>query len=136
MSETLQGVLLGGAIGSLLPAANLIFNCFKWRRQRRLEFLREKRRRLERLFGRTLRLVAESVEKGKWHGAAVIPLLVHAPTSAKNALRELNQQLVADWGNRNSEEVRQEARSLFHMLNNAMEAELAEIDDQIEKASR
>ena len=50
MSEALLGVLIGGFIASIVPIINLTLEHRRWKRQAKLEFLKQERTRLTQLY--------------------------------------------------------------------------------------
>ena len=93
MSDTLVGVIIGGLIASVLPAATLAFQVWRWKHERHLKYLKSERRRLEELFNQISNPLSESMESGTWDSRIWIPFLVHGPESVHDQISKMLGEL-------------------------------------------
>ena len=84
MSDTLIGVVIGGALASVSPIAQLIFNHLHWKRDAKLAYLKEERLEFETNAYEVLALLAEHLTGGLISAPLHCKLFVMMPKSASD----------------------------------------------------
>ena len=79
MSETLIGVLIGGLIASFAPLVTLWAESRRWKLEKKLERLREKRSQLERLSAGILPQLSQAMADNSYPSQMTSEILVFMP---------------------------------------------------------
>lgn len=66
MTETLQGVIIGGSIASIIPIIAMINDHIKWKKERKIEYLKMKKDKLEQKFKDVYKEISEGKIKEKY----------------------------------------------------------------------
>lgn len=122
MSETLLGVLLGGLIGVFGSMVALAVEHRRWRREKLLEYLRDRRRQLEVLYKEVHQGVTEGLKHGRYDIEVVTNATYLCPRPVTDAFTEFMRSPKAS-----EEEVQEE----LYKLSMAMKNSLAELDRRI-----
>jgi hypothetical protein len=122
MSETLNGVIWGGIIASIVPVTTLVLNHFRWKKEAKLEYLKSERRRLEQLFSETLENLADGMDKNSYPTKMLSDILILMP---KNISDRFNL-----WMDEKDKDASKGRFALFD-ISLEMKKSLAMIDDQI-----
>lgn len=88
MSEALLGVLIGGLIASISPAASLIFEIKRWKLERRLEQLREERSRLEHVIEKVLPQLGDGMAKNSYSSHMMSDIYALMPKAVSDKFDE------------------------------------------------
>jgi gas vesicle protein len=88
MSDTLIGVILGGIIASITPVITLIINHKRWKREMKIEYLKEERRRLEKLYSETLEGLGEAMAKNSYPSQMTSDILILMPKSVSSIFND------------------------------------------------
>lgn len=88
MSDALLGVFLGGVIASVSPFITLWRDSARWKTERKLELLRERRARLEQLTEQVLPELSEAMVKRSYSSTLLSDIYVHAPKAVSDCFDE------------------------------------------------
>lgn len=80
MSEALIGVVIGGLIGSIIPVINLVQEHNRWMRERKLEYLKQERERLNITYVDLLKKISDLVSKDKYSLDVATNILLTVPS--------------------------------------------------------
>jgi hypothetical protein len=62
MSETLQGVIIGGLIASITPLIVLWYEYKKWKKEKKIEFLRSRYVKLQNIYNKSIEHLHEGLK--------------------------------------------------------------------------
>jgi hypothetical protein len=126
MSETLLGVLVGGAIGVLGSLATLLVEQHRWRREKRLDYLKLKRSQLELQFKEIHQGVLRGLESGRYS----VDMVTTATYLVPERVAEGFQGFMAA-----PKQSHKQVEEELYKLSMVMKRELAEIDARIQDAA-
>lgn len=130
MSEVLVGVIVGGLIVAIVPLVTLYYQNLQWNKEKKVEHLRLKRDRLEKLYERLSKQVEKGLMEGKWESGILALMYVHASEHVKTVFDKHLENLK---GKERGESEAVFFNKAFVEVTAAMEAHLSQIDDEIEK---
>ena len=125
MPDSLLGVILGGVIALLGQSTILYFNYIKWKKDRKVVYLQNKRKNLEEIFGK---LNAEASKSAKFDDISpdvITDFLYLCPDIVVEAFSQYMDQLYRSDDNK---------RSDYFNVSSAMKVAISEIESEIEKA--
>lgn len=124
MSDTLLGVLIGGAIASITPIITITIEYKKWKKDKRIDFLKLKREKLETSFKDASEKITIGMQDGKFSVDTLSDFDFLFPKNVSEALQKFM-----------NEEYRSPKTTLFHNyeINREMKKALSELDHQLEE---
>jgi hypothetical protein len=124
MSDTLLGVIIGGAIAILGQSISLFINHIKWKKENRIRYLQSKRQKLEEIFKKINEELSKGIENNNYSWDTITDVFYLCPNIVVDAFSQFMQQ--KDESSKNN---------LSHLdhITAAMKVSLSEIDSQIEK---
>lgn len=123
MSETLQGVLVGGVIASLAPVITLLVETRRWRIEMRVAQLRLTRERLEKLFSEITKALLDGVETGVYPIEMYANMDLHLPQGVRDALDKFLTE---------TDKSKKTMRGHYMFIELEMKKALARIDKEID----
>lgn len=123
--EQIINILLGAAIASIIPTITLILNQRRWKAEKRIEVLRVKHDRLERIYAEILERMGPALAEGTWPSDVTSKIMVYGSNTVKNTLKEF----VMD-----KEKDDQKRKSFYYELSEACNIHLLEIQTEIEQS--
>lgn len=124
MNSTLQGVIVGGIFASLGTIATLVFQYKKWKKEKRIEHLRNERTRLEPLFKKILEQTNQEMKGESMDSDVFADILYLCPEKVKSAYIEFLEL---------KDPTVEEKQESYFSISSAMKESLAEIDHRIER---
>lgn len=88
MSQALVGVLIGGLIASIAPLITMLAETRRWKSEQRLEYLREKRTRQERLTDEFLTSFADAMANDSYSMNMAAEAAIFLPQEANKRFLE------------------------------------------------
>lgn len=70
MSEVLIGVIIGGLIASIMPIINIVYDYKKWKKQLKINHLKEKRNKLEIAYKEALEILEQCIANDEYNIAS------------------------------------------------------------------
>lgn len=126
MSETLQGVLMGGIITSIIPLFGLFFENKKWKREKKLDYLKAKREKMEQQFKEAMEELYEIMRQDdKQYPFTLISDFEHI---FPKPLNELFIKMVTE-----KDKTEQKTKECLMEINSEMKKHLTELDLRVEK---
>lgn len=124
MSEALLGVVIGGLIASVSTFTNVIVSHRRWKFDKRLEYLKEKRNHLQQRVNLILKQLSEGMEKNDYDIAMLAEIEILLPKNIYESTSKFFED--EDQSLENMQK---------HLLYISREAKIsiAEIDDEINK---
>ena len=123
MSETLLGVLIGGAIGSVAPLIALFWDQRRWRQEKRLMYLQSERQRMEHLFAATYEKLGTAMANNSYPIDMLADLGVLMPKEVNKRFHEWMEKSPKDEA---------DARVALLEISLSMREALAALDKKIE----
>lgn len=123
MSEILWGVIIGGVIASIVPVVSLFYSHRKWKVEKKIENLRIKRDRLEKLFEEAREKISDGLEKNFYSMDMITNFELIFPREVFNYFKNMMED--KDENKRKTEH--------FYLIMKSMKKCLADIDNEIEK---
>ena len=124
MTEALWGVALGGLIASILPIIPIVVDHLRWKKEKKLEVLRNKRDRLEKMFREIGSGLHEEMLKDSHSINRITDIVVLSPKPVKDAFEKMINDPRKNPNNMKMHNVD---------ISKAMKTALTEIDDEIIK---
>ena len=124
MSDTLLGVIIGGVIAILGQSISLFINHIKWKKENRIQYLQNKRQKLEEIFKKVNEELSKGIENNDYSYDAITDVLYLCPDIVVDAFSQFMKQI--------DESPKKNSRNLNH-ITDAMKVSLSEIESQIEK---
>lgn len=124
MFEALVGVVIGGLIGIAGTVTGVCMEYQKWKKDRRADYLRSERARLEKLYTEISNRLPDNIVDGKYNIDLGTDILFRCPVDVSQAYRELIQEK-----DKTPETLRHHLFRIFA----AMKQSLADIDRKIEE---
>lgn len=124
MSEQLIGVIVGALIASLMPAITLFFEYKRWKKERLLDYYKNKRDRLEGLYAEIRKNLIKGMTEESYSVEMIASILSRCPEKVSWAFDEMMKQenkTIDDYRNHNL------------IISVAMNESLQEIETKIEK---
>ncbi len=130
MSDTLLGVLIGGAIASVVPIISLFLNISKWKREKRIDFLYNKRKQYSDLFSSLMDEMIRNEVKQFNYSMDLLTSFIHlVPKEVSDSFSYFFEK----YHTVKEEDKRRFFKDNYMKIWNSMKKELAEIDKKIEK---
>ncbi len=124
MSETLLGVLIGGAIASIVPIINIILEHHRWKRQAKLEFLKQERSQLTNLYSEIYKNLSVALDKNAYPIDLATNIEIFLP-------KEINEEFWKLMEKNKKGETNK--RTILYNVSADMKINLKKIDDEIKK---
>lgn len=122
MSEVLIGVVLGGLIASIAPFLSLYFSEKRWRKETKINHLRQKRDKLETLFEKTLDKLSTAISENSYPSDMMSDFDFIFP-------KEVSEKFEEMMGDKEKDDLRKKFH--FYDISKAMKKSLADIDKEI-----
>jgi uncharacterized protein YeeX (DUF496 family) len=88
MIETLVGVIVGGLIASVTPVLQLVYNHRRWKKEIRLNHLKERRARLEAKNNQLIEDLSKAIFEESWSAELTSQVTALMPKEAASRLDE------------------------------------------------
>lgn len=124
MSEMLWGVIIGGLIGSVGTIGSLILKMHMWQKERRFQFLEEKRDRREKIFEEAFKKIEAGLRSDAYELDMAASVFKLCPTKVSRAFD--NMMLDKD-------KTPLKKRHHLMVISNAMKESIADIETAMEK---
>ena len=124
MSEILLGVIIGGLIASIAPIINMSLEHRRWKRQAKLEYLKQERQRFNDLYTKTYEKLSRAISENKYSVdlATTVDILMS---------KEISEYF---WGFIRAEKKNAKAGQLaLFNITSMMKKHIAQFDDEIRK---
>ncbi len=122
MSDTLLGVIIGGLIASIGPLITLKMNHTKWKCEKKLEYLKEKRNKLEKACSGTLTKIAEGILKNNYSSDMMSDIDFLFPEKVSKAFENLMKE---------DDKTELKMQKHYYLIARAMKQSIAELDEDI-----
>jgi type II secretory pathway pseudopilin PulG len=122
MNDAIVGVIVGALLASVVPLVTLIIQQRRWRLEKKLEFLRSERRRMEELFDQSLKRIVDGMNEDSYSSELYADSLTLLPEEI------LNRFIV--WI-KNKAKDQDSARVAYTDIAVLMKKHLAKIDEEI-----
>ena len=123
MSETLQGVLIGGFIGLLMPLITLRSTNSKWEKEKQLERLKQKKEHYKAAFDKAADKLAEFIET-RMMSTDVLDFDISFPKEVSKAFKIMIED---------DDKSPEKTRGNYWLLIASMKKYLKSLDDEIDK---
>lgn len=123
MPDSLLGVIIGGAIALLGQSIILFLNYHRWKKERKLDYLQNKRINLEKLFSK-LNAEAKSAKFDNISSDVITDFLYLCPDIVVDAFNQYMEQLYRADENKHAD---------YFNVSSAMKIAISEIESNIEK---
>jgi gas vesicle protein len=130
MSEALIGVVIGGIIASVTPIITIISNHKKWKKEQKIEYLKQKRDRLEKTFKKSYQKILEGYEKDSFSMDAISDFMITLP---KKVSEKFDEFMNFECDKLDPEKKKLEEKFKLLDISVLMKKELVKIDESIEK---
>lgn len=124
MSDTLLGVIIGGIIAILGQSITLFINYLKWKKDKRIEYLQNKRQKLEVIFEKVNKEILKGIDQADYSMDIITDVLYLCPQIVVDAF---SQFMDAKDKSRNIK------MGNFNNIISAMKISISEIELEIEK---
>jgi hypothetical protein len=124
MSEQLTGVIVGALIASFIPAITLCFEYKRWKKEKLLDYYKNKRERLENLFSEIRKKMIKGMVEESYSVEMIASFLSQCPKNVSEAFDNMMKQ-----ENKTQEDYRQHNLTISLEMNES----LKEIESKIEK---
>jgi len=125
MSDVLWGVIIGGIIGNVTGIITLIISHYKWKREFKLNYLKDERQRLEKLYNEIYDPITKTLYSGMVNPQVKGKLLISLPNVVSKKITEYVDQSY------NADEPKK--RELTTAIGTAMRESLNDIENEIKK---
>mgnify|MGYP001570186354 CR=1 FL=1 len=130
MSETLWGVIIGGAFGGGFSMVVLIVEHLRWNKEFKIRYLQAERTRREEQCKKIRNYFHEGEKSDKWDAYLEAEWLNRLPIKVRNRIIEITSD-----ADRNQNDIHKEPK-LYLLVSHILGEFLAEIDEEIDKLSR
>lgn len=123
MPDSLLGVIIGGIIALFGQSIILFFNNHRWKKERKLDYLQNKRKNLEIIFSK-LNAEAKSAKFDDISSDVITDFLYLCPNIVVDAFSQYMDGLYRSDGNKHPD---------YFNVSSAMKIAISEIESEIEK---
>lgn len=94
--DQIINILLGAAIASIIPIITLLLNQKRWRAEKKIEILRIKHDRLERIYAEIMEKIGTALPGGEWPSDATSKIMVYGSEPVKKILKDFVKEKEKD----------------------------------------
>jgi len=124
MSEQLIGVIVGALIASFMPAITLYFEYKRWKKEKLLDYYKNKRERLENLFSEIRNKLIKGMVEESYSIGMIASILSQCPKNVSEAFDNMMKQ---------ENKTQEDYRNHNLIISVEMNESLKEIESKIEK---
>ncbi len=129
MSETLWAVIIGGLIGIVATIPALVINERRWKKDKKLEYLKTERSRRKEQYKYLASKLPEAIEKNISNNEVVAEFWIDVPEKIRNKI----MSCIVEIQKNIQEHKKVDTSDLTFQMTTLMEESLEEIDKEINK---
>ena len=124
MPDNLLGVIIGGVIALLGQSTILLFNYFKWKKERKVDYLQNKRKNLEEIFSKLNTELSKSKKFDDISSDVITDFLYLCPDIVVDSFNQYMDQLYRSNDSKPPN---------YFDVSSAMKVAISEIESEVEK---